>query len=96
VSDFANEFERARVAAGITRQEAADAAGLSGPGLRRATRPDGNPTLRTMERLASAVGCRLVTTMVRVYVVPPAPRREAFVSAAPLAGCDDIELEIAA
>ncbi|MPZ89335.1 MAG: helix-turn-helix domain-containing protein [Nitriliruptorales bacterium] len=74
--DFAiAEFAyRLRVDAGLTQQELADRMGTSRPAVARLEGGAGNPTLRTLQRLAAAVGRRI-----RLVVENDAPSPDAAV-----------------
>ena len=56
--DWRVVLEAVRLTRGHTRAEHARRAGLTGPGLTKIMRPESNPTLLSVERLANALGCR--------------------------------------
>ena len=55
--DWRVVLEAVRLTRGYTRAEHARRAGLTGPGLAKILRPEANPTLLSIERLAGALGC---------------------------------------
>lgn len=56
---FGQNFRTRRLAAGLTQAAAAKAAGMQRPDVTAIESGAGNVTLRTMERLARVVGCRV-------------------------------------
>ncbi len=52
-------FEAARKDAGVTKLELARRVGMSGPGVVKALREGGNPTLSTMQKFSDALGMDL-------------------------------------
>lgn len=61
---FGRNFRAKRQAAGLTQERAASLAGMHRPDLGAIERGVGNVTLKTMQRLAAVVDCRVEVLLV--------------------------------